>query len=168
MEPGTRANRHGAKGQLPPAPALLKRGGVTTDRAPLVAVVDDEDDVRQALRRLLRSAGFDVLAYESGSEFLRHVARSQPECVILDLRMPGQSGFDVQAALQQQSLRIPVVVVTGNESRESRQQAMDAGADAYLSKPVDGDALIDAVLAAIERHRGASRPSPQRSQPEPP
>jgi len=139
-----------------------------TDRAPLVAVVDDEDDVRQALRRLLRSAGFDVLAYESGSEFLRHAARSQPECVVLDLRMPGQSGFDVQAALREQALRIPVVVVTGNESEESRQQALDGGADAYLCKPVDGDALIDAVLAAIERHRSESRPHPHRSQPEPP
>jgi len=131
---------------------------VTTDRAPLVAVVDDEDDVRQALRRLLRSAGFDVLAYETGSEFLRHAARSQPECVVLDLRMPGMSGLDVQAALAQQALRIPVVVLTGNESRESRQQAMDGGADAYLSKPVDGDALIDAVLTAIERHRSDARP----------
>lgn len=138
------------------------------DRAPLVAVVDDEDDVRQALRRLLRSAGFDVLAYESGSEFLRHAARSLPECVVLDLRMPGPSGFDVQSSLREQNLMIPVVVVTGNESSQSRQEALDRGADAYLCKPVDGDALIDAVLAAIERHRSESRPPAPRAEPEPP
>lgn len=124
-----------------------------TDRAPVVAVVDDEDDVRLALRRLLRSAGFDVLAYESGSEFLRHAARSLPDCVILNLRMPGPSGMDVLDAMQAQALRIPVVMITGNDSRDSRREALARGADAYLCKPVDGDALIGATQAAIERHR---------------
>ncbi len=124
-----------------------------TVRAPVVAVVDDEDDVRLALRRLLRSAGFDVLAYESGSEFLRHAARSMPDCVVLDLRMPGPSGLEVQAAMNEQNLRIPVVVLTGNDSPESRSEALAHGADAYLCKPVDGDALINAIQAAIERHR---------------
>jgi len=127
------------------------------DRAPLVAVVDDEDDVRQALRRLLRSAGFDVLAYGSGSEFLRHAAGSAPDCVVLDLRMPGPSGFDVQRSLLEMQLAIPVVVVTGNESQESRREALDNGADAYLCKPVDGDALVDAVMAAIARRRALDR-----------
>lgn len=139
-----------------------------TDRAPLVAVVDDEDNVRLALRRLLRSAGFDVLAYESGSEFLRHVARSLPDCVVLDIRMPGPSGFEVQATMAAQQLTIPVVVVTGNDSRESQQEAMDRGADAYLCKPVDGDALIDAVLTAIGRHRRESRTPAARPGQEPP
>ena len=128
-----------------------------TGRAPLVAVVDDEGDVRLALRRLLRSAGFDVLAYESGSEFLHHVPRSPPDCVVLDLRMPGVSGFDVQASMKERHPSIPVVVVTGNDSDESRREAMKRGADAYLCKPVDGDALINAVLAAINRCRRANR-----------
>jgi len=127
------------------------------DRAPLVAVVDDEDDVRQALRRLLRSAGFEVLAYGSGSEFLRHVAGSSPDCVVLDLRMPGASGFDVQRALIDMKLPLPTVVVTGNESQESRREALENGADAYLCKPVDGDALVDAVMAAISRRRSLER-----------
>ncbi|MGY8562822.1 response regulator [Paracidovorax citrulli] len=124
-----------------------------TDRAPVVAVVDDEDDVRLALRRLLRSAGFDVLAYESGSEFLRHAARSLPDCVILNLRMPGPSGMDVLASMQAQALQIPVVMITGSDSGDSRREALAGGADAYLCKPVDGDALISATHAAIERHR---------------
>jgi len=123
------------------------------DRTPLVAVVDDEDDVRQALRRLLRSAGFDVLAYGSGSEFLRHAAGSVPDCVVMDLRMPGPSGLDVQRSLSELKLFIPVVVVTGDESQDSRRQALENGADAYLCKPVDGDALVDAVMAAISRRR---------------
>ena len=127
------------------------------DRTPLVAVVDDEDDVRQALRRLLRSAGFDVLAYGSGSEFLRHAAGSVPDCVVMDLRMPGPSGLDVQRSLADLKLFIPVVVVTGDESQESRRQALENGADAYLYKPVDGDALVDAVMAAITRHRSQER-----------
>jgi len=134
----------------------------------VVAVVDDEDDVRLALRRLLRSAGFDVLAYESGSEFLRHAGRSLPDCVILNLRMPGPSGFDVLAAMQAQSLRIPVVVVTGNDSPENRQEALARGADAYLCKPVDADVLIGATQSAIERHRRRRRPSPLSGRPEAP
>lgn len=138
-----------------------------SEREPLVAVVDDEDDVRQALRRLLRSAGFDVLAYGSGSEFLRHAAGSNPDCVVLDLRMPGSSGFDVQRQLIEQHLDIPVVVVTGNESSDSRQQAMDNGAAAYLCKPVDADTLIDAVIQAIEhgRNRGRDAHSPPATTP---
>ncbi|MGH8038174.1 MAG: response regulator transcription factor [Stenotrophomonas sp.] len=138
-----------------------------TQRAPVVAVVDDEDDVRLALRRLLRSAGFDVLAYESGSEFLRHAARSLPDCVVLDLRMPGPSGFDVQTALHAQQLSIPVVVLTGDDSSESRRQALALGAASYLCKPVDGDALINATQAAIE-HRARKRPPPTNSRQDPP
>ncbi|WP_313341071.1 response regulator [Stenotrophomonas sp.] len=136
-----------------------------TERAPVVAVVDDEDDVRLALRRLLRSAGFDVLAYESGSEFLRHAARSLPDCVILNLRMSGLSGFDVLATMKERALRIPVVVVTGNDGQESRTEALALGADAYLCKPVDADALIGATQAAIERHR-RRRPPPHPGSPE--
>lgn len=147
---------HGSKGQLRDEGWQAKLASMI-EREPLVAVVDDEDDVRQALRRLLRSAGFDVLAYGSGSEFLRHAAGSSPDCVVLDLRMPGSSGFDVQKQLQAQNLHIPVVVVTGNESSESRQQALENGADAYLCKPVDGDTLINAVLSAIERGRSKAR-----------
>ena len=136
-----------------------------TDRAPLVAVVDDETDVRLALRRLLRSAGFEVLTYESGTEFLRHAPDSRPDCAVLDLRMPGPSGFEVLAALRSLQLPIPVVVVTGNESAGSRDEAIAGGADSYLCKPVDGDALIDAVLAAIARHRPGSRPRPDGTAP---
>jgi len=130
-----------------------------TDPALLVAVVDDEDDVRQALCRLLRSAGFDVLAYGSGAEFLSHAVGSAPDCVVLDLRMPGSNGFDVQHSLVEQSLAVPVIMMTGNASEDSRRQAIENGADAYLPKPVDGDTLIHAVMTAIERRRNKDRTS---------
>ena len=93
--------------------------GAMTRKAPIVAVVDDEEDVRHALHRLLRSAGFEVLVYASGNDFLRHAAASVPDCVVLDLHMPGQSGFDVQAAITDQKLAIPVVVLTGNDMPET-------------------------------------------------
>jgi len=86
---------------------------------------------------------------------------------VLDLRMPGPSGFEVQAALRAQQLAIPVVVVSADDSAASRHQALAGGADAYLCKPVDGDALINATQAAIERC-ARNPPSPPRSRPESP
>lgn len=124
-----------------------------TGKSPLVAVVDDEEDVRHALHRLLRSAGFDVLVYGSGAEFLRHAQDSAPDCVVLDLHMPGQSGFDVQRSLSERGLPIGVVVLTGNDTPDGRMRAMANGADAYLCKPVDDELLIGAILDAI-RQRG--------------
>ncbi|QNP39510.1 response regulator transcription factor [Lysobacter solisilvae (ex Woo and Kim 2020)] len=115
--------------------------------------MDDEEDVRHALRRLLRSAGFDVLVYGSGREFLRHAAGGAPDCVVLDLHMHGESGFDVQHALAEAQLPIPVVVLTGCDTRANRARALANGASAYLTKPVDAELLIDAIVAAMrDRH----------------
>ncbi|HEY0504140.1 MAG TPA: response regulator [Lysobacter sp.] len=119
-------------------------------KSPVVAVVDDEDDVRQALHRLLRSAGFEVLVYGSGSDFLRHAEDSAPDCVVLDLHMRGQSGFEVQEAITARRLPIPVVVLTGNDTPENRARARANGARDYLCKPVDDEALISAIVAAMQ------------------
>lgn len=122
-------------------------------RTPLVAVVDDEEDVRHALQRLLRAAGFEVLVYASGSEFLRHAPESAPDCVVLDLHMPVQNGFDVQIELSRRRLAIPVVAITGNDTVEGRRRALANGADAYLCKPMDDEALIGAITVAIRRRQ---------------
>ena len=127
-------------------------------RPPIVAVVDDEDDVRLSLQRLLRSAGFEVLVYASGTEFLRHVTESSPDCVVLDMHMPRLTGLDVQAALRTRALDVPVVILTGNETAEMRAAAFAAGVVDYLAKPVDDDVLIGAIVTALHHHGLRRRP----------
>lgn len=117
----------------------------------LVAIVDDEESVRLALARLIRSAGFHAQTFASGSEFLASLPRSSPQCVVLDLRMPQMSGIDVQAALIEAQADVPVVIISGDDSPESRQQTLLRGATAYLRKPVDEAMLLDAIRGAVQR-----------------
>lgn len=119
--------------------------------ARLLAVVDDDDDVRVALRRLVSSAGFAVEAYASGAAFLHSVDDHEPVCVVLDLHMPGMSGFEVQSALALAHAGVPVVIITGHDTPEARTRALRLGAKAYLCKPVDDEALLSAIGAAIDR-----------------
>jgi len=121
-------------------------------KPPLIAVVDDEEDVRHSLQRLLRSAGFEVLVYGSGTEFLRHVTDSSPDCVVLDLHMPRLTGLDVQSTLRERGLSLAVVILTGNETAETRAAAFAGGVDEYLAKPVDDNVLIDAIVTAMHHH----------------
>ncbi len=118
-------------------------------KATLLAVVDDDEDVRVALVRLATSAGFAVEAFASGAAFLRSVADHEPECAVLDLHMPGMSGFDVQGALAAAHAGVPVVVITGHDTPESCERALRLGAKAYLRKPVNDDALLSAIGTAI-------------------
>ncbi|MCC8362712.1 response regulator [Lysobacter sp. A6] len=112
-------------------------------RTPVVAVVDDEPPVRRALQRLLRAAGFDVRLFASGADFMAHLEGI--DCVILDLHLPGMSGFDVQDALASRGAQIPVVVLTGNDTPANRSRSLANGARAYLCKPVDDKVLLDAL-----------------------
>jgi len=122
----------------------------------LIAIVDDEESVRKALSRLIRAAGFGVETFASGADFLRAVERRPPHCVVLDLRIPHVSGFDVQRALKQADARVPVVIITGDDSPESRAEALGQGAKAYLRKPVDEAMLIDAIQTAIRSSPAAA------------
>ena len=116
---------------------------------PLVAVVDDEESVCRALQRLLRSAGFAVKTFSSGSMFLTELPSRRPDCLVLDVHMPRMSGFDVQARLAELGERVPVVIITGHDTPETRDRAIGGGASAYLRKPADDQAILDAVSAAI-------------------
>ena len=116
---------------------------------PLLAVVDDDADVRVALTRLVSSAGFEVETFASGAEFLRSIEDHEPDCVVLDLHMPEMSGFDVQGALAGGHAAVPVVVMTGHDTPESRARAVQLGAKGYLCKPVNDEALLAAISAAI-------------------
>jgi FixJ family two-component response regulator len=120
-------------------------------RPSLIAVVDDESSVCRALERLLQSAGFDVVTFTHGAAFLQSLEARQPDCLIVDLHMSPMSGFELQSRLGQMAQRIPVVIITGHDTPESNQRVMDAGAAAYLRKPVDDQVLIDTVTAAIEK-----------------
>jgi len=115
----------------------------------LVAVVDDEESVRKALGRLLRAAGFNVDTYASGADFVQSLQRHRPVCLVLDLRMPDVSGFEIQQALTRSGHAVPVVIITGDDSPDSRERALIQGARAYLRKPVDETMLLDAIHTAI-------------------
>ena len=122
------------------------------NRRVLIAVVDDDEAVRKALRRLLRSAGFDVETFACGAEFLESVIEHQPDCVVLDLHMPQVSGFAVQTRLAESGIRLPTVVITGYDTEATRERALAGGAAAYLRKPVDDQALLDAITKAVNRN----------------
>jgi FixJ family two-component response regulator len=117
----------------------------------LIAVVDDEQSVRKALERLMRSAGFSVKVFASGAEFLRSLQERQPDCVVLDLHMPDADGFEVLDALERGGIHLRVVVITADDSPQNRARALSHGAHNYLRKPVDEAMLLDAVHTAI-RH----------------
>jgi FixJ family two-component response regulator len=116
---------------------------------PLIFVVDDEDAVRTALRRLLQSAEFAVDSFGSGEDFLVALNTRKPDCAILDLQMPGMSGFDVLERLAETHANVPVIIMTGNDSPEARETALNGGAAAYLRKPIGDRVLLDAISKAI-------------------
>ena len=120
-----------------------------TSEGLLLAVVDDDPDVRIALSRLISSAGFAVESFGSGVAFLQSVDDHEPDCVLLDVHMPDVSGFEIQEALAVGHAGIPIIVVTGHDSPESRARALGLGAKGYLCKPVDDEALLAAIAAAI-------------------
>jgi FixJ family two-component response regulator len=117
----------------------------------LVAVVDDDASVRKAIRRLLVATELQVETFASGEEFLRSLCAHTPDCLILDLHMPGLTGLDVLRQITRIGLHLPVVVITAYDETESRSQCLSAGAAAYLHKPLDDLVLLDAVAAAVRR-----------------
>jgi FixJ family two-component response regulator len=121
-----------------------------TKTRPLVSVVDDEETIRIAFQRLLRSANVNVETFGSGADFLTSLKTHRPDCVVLDLHMPQVNGFGVQAQLTREGIRLPIVVITGHDTPETRARALAGGASAYLRKPVDDRALLDAISAALE------------------
>jgi FixJ family two-component response regulator len=116
---------------------------------PCIAVVDDEAPVRKALQRLLRSFGMQVHVFPSGREFLDAIETLAIDCVVLDLHMPGVNGFEVQSAIATSGKKLPVVVVTGHDTPETRARVLTAGAAAYLLKPIDEQVLLGAIALAM-------------------
>ena len=118
---------------------------------PLIHIVDDDESMRTALQRLLTEAGFRTRVYGSTGEFLLQPLPDQPACLLLDIRLPGPSGLELQAALQRQSVELPVVFLTGHADVASSVRAMKAGAIDFLEKPVEPDILFATVRSALDR-----------------
>jgi CheY-like chemotaxis protein len=124
---------------------------------PRIAVVDDEEPVGRALMRLLRASGFDVTTFTCGAQFLASLPQQaqqhqkKPDCVIVDVHMPRISGFDVLATVSRMQPPIPVIAMTGRHHEEMRQAMLAAGAVAYLPKPIDEPALLEALKVALSR-----------------
>ena len=118
--------------------------------APLIHVVDDDPSMRNALVRLLGAAGFEARGYSSTGEFLLHPLPDRPGCLLLDLRLPGPSGLDLQAALRGQGSMLPIVFLSGHANVAASVTAMKAGAVDFLTKPVTREVLLDAVQRALE------------------
>ena len=124
-----------------------------TDLAPKVLVIDDDAAVRDALRDLFESVGLRVSVFESAREFLRAERPNVPCCLVLDLRLPGQSGLDLQRELNERKTALPIVFLTGHGDIPISVRAMKAGAIEFLTKPFREQDLLDAVQAALDRDR---------------
>ena len=136
--------------------ARSAEGRPVSDKA-LIHVVDDDESLRAALLDLLDAAGFEACGYASTGEFLLHPVPDRPGCLLLDVRMPGPSGLDLQAALQRYSVTLPVVFLTGFADVPTSVRAMKAGAVDFLEKPVERDTLLDALQRALARDQEQRR-----------
>jgi FixJ family two-component response regulator len=116
----------------------------------LVAVLDDDDSVRSALQGLLKAVGLPAQTFASAEEFLKSSQRQQIACLIADIRMPGMSGLELQAKLNAERCRIPIIFITAHGDAKMRMQALRAGAVEFLAKPFDDEALLESVRAALE------------------
>lgn len=123
------------------------------DRPPAVFVVDDDPSVRSAIKRLLASVGLACETFGTALEFLNRVEQGVTGCVLLDVRMPGLSGIELQRMLAEQEHDLPIIFVTAHADVPMAVRAMKAGAVEVLTKPFEDQALLDAVHQALERER---------------
>jgi len=123
------------------------------ERVPTVFVVDDDDAVRGSLRLLLKSVGISAVAYASAPEFLASYDAEQPGCIVLDVRMPGMSGLELQEQLNRRGAMIPVIFITGHGDIPMAVEAMQQGAFDFLQKPFRDQELLDRIQRALARDR---------------
>lgn len=129
-----------------------------TVREPVVVyIVDDDEAVRTGMSRLMRSAGFVVRAFECPNRFLDEVREERSACLLLDMTLPRVTGVQVQSRLQERGIRLPVIVVSARDDEETRRTARALGAQFFFRKPVDDQALLDAI-AWVTGSRESARP----------
>jgi len=123
---------------------------VTETKPRLVAVLDDDELMRSALQGLLKAVGLPSQAFASAEEFLNSGQQHRIACLIADIRMPGMSGLELQAELNTEGCRIPIIFITAHGDEKMRMQALRAGAVEFLAKPFDDEVLLESVRAAFE------------------
>jgi FixJ family two-component response regulator len=116
----------------------------------LVAIVDDDESIRSALQGLMKSVGLPARSFASAEEFLKSGKQQEIGCLIADIRMPGMSGLELQAKLNADDCRIPIIFITAHGDEKMRMQALRAGAVEFVAKPFDDEALVASVRAALE------------------
>jgi FixJ family two-component response regulator len=119
--------------------------------APLVSIVDDDDSLRESLSNLLRSLGFRVQAFASADAFLGSDNARETACLILDVRMPGMNGLDLQRHIAAADWRVPIIFITAHADDDARPRALGAGAVRFLYKPFREQEILDAINAALHR-----------------
>jgi FixJ family two-component response regulator len=124
-----------------------------TEKPPIVYVVDDDVSIRNALKSLIRSVGLRVELFGSSREFLQAQRPDAPSCLILDVRLPGESGLDLQRELADANIHVPIIFITGHGDIAMSVRAKKAGAVEFLTKPFRDQDLLDAVQVALERDR---------------
>ena len=117
--------------------------------SPLISIVDDDDSLRNSLNNLIRSVGFRAQGFSSAEAFLNSSELHDTACLILDVRMPGMSGLDLQRQLVTANSRIPIVFITSHGDDDARARALEAGAVAFLYKPFREEALLKAIDSAL-------------------
>jgi FixJ family two-component response regulator len=128
---------------------------VNNDAEAMVFVIDDDESIREALHSLIRSVGLRVATFGSAHEFLQSERPDVPACLILDVRMPGLSGLDLQRDLTEGNIHIPIIFITGHGDIPMSVRAMKAGAVEFLTKPFRDQDLLDAIQQALDRDRRA-------------
>ena len=116
----------------------------------LVAIVDDDDSMRSALQGLLKAVGLPAQAFGAAEELLNSGQQYKAACLIADIRMPGMSGLELQAKLNAERCKIPIIFITAHGDAKMRMQALRAGAVEFLAKPFDDEALLESVRGALE------------------
>jgi FixJ family two-component response regulator len=124
-----------------------------TSSAPIIHIVDDDTSFRTSMSRLLRASGYQTAIYESGSTFLEELPIDQAGCILLDLQMAGVNGFELQERLGKSNNTLPIIFLTAHGDIKSGVQAIKAGAEDFLPKPVTKEALFECVERALVRNR---------------
>jgi FixJ family two-component response regulator len=141
----------------PHANVATTGGRGMSDVTPTVYVVDDDPSVRRATERLVRSLGFHVETFASAREFTTHARVTGPACLVLDVNLPGASGFDLQKELREADIDLPIIFISGRGTIPMSVRAMKGGAIDFLTKPTRTRDLIGAIETAIARHQRSQR-----------